>query len=72
MISTTNKKFPMNSLAGKQILAIVRKGNYAHAGEEEAIARRALLGDRFHFTADDAAVSLAFEISTRRVKQRDL
>lgn len=29
----------MNSLTGKQILSLVRNGNYAHAGEEEAILR---------------------------------
>ncbi|MEX3010894.1 class I SAM-dependent methyltransferase [Hoeflea sp. TYP-13] len=29
--------FTMNSFLGKQILALVRQGNYAHAGEEEAI-----------------------------------
>ena len=36
--------FAMNSYLGKQILALVRDGDYAHAGEEEAIelARRAV------------------------------
>lgn len=29
--------FTMNSFLGKQLLALVRQGNYAHAGEEEAI-----------------------------------
>ncbi|MCP4315878.1 MAG: class I SAM-dependent methyltransferase [Hyphomicrobiales bacterium] len=29
--------FTMNSYLGKQLLALVRQGNYAHAGEEEAI-----------------------------------
>ena len=29
--------FTMNSFIGKQLLALVRQGNYAHAGEEEAI-----------------------------------
>ncbi|WP_419907156.1 class I SAM-dependent methyltransferase [Hoeflea sp.] len=29
--------FTMNSHLGKRILALVRQGNYAHAGEEEAI-----------------------------------
>jgi SAM-dependent methyltransferase len=29
----------MNSLLGKQILSLIRDGNYAHAGEEEAILR---------------------------------
>jgi SAM-dependent methyltransferase len=29
----------MNSFAGKQLLALVRDGDYAHAGEEEAIER---------------------------------
>jgi cyclopropane fatty-acyl-phospholipid synthase-like methyltransferase len=29
--------FTMNSFAGKQVLALVRGGDYAHAGEEEAI-----------------------------------
>ncbi len=31
--------FTMNSYQGKQILALVRDGDYAHAGEEEAIER---------------------------------
>jgi SAM-dependent methyltransferase len=31
--------FAMNSYLGKQILALVREGDYAHAGEEEAIDR---------------------------------
>lgn len=31
--------FAMNSYLGKQILALVRDGDYAHAGEEEAIER---------------------------------
>jgi cyclopropane fatty-acyl-phospholipid synthase-like methyltransferase len=31
--------FSMNSYQGKQILALVRDGDYAHAGEEEAIER---------------------------------
>jgi SAM-dependent methyltransferase len=31
--------FAMNSYVGKQILALVRDGDYAHAGEEEAIER---------------------------------
>lgn len=31
--------FSMNSYQGKQILALVRAGDYAHAGEEEAIER---------------------------------
>ena len=30
--------FFMNSYLGKRILALVRDGDYAHAGEEEAIA----------------------------------
>ncbi|MEM9107694.1 MAG: class I SAM-dependent methyltransferase [Pseudomonadota bacterium] len=29
--------FTMNSFIGKKLLALVRQGNYAHAGEEEAI-----------------------------------
>ena len=29
----------MNSFEGKRILALVREGDYAHAGEEEAIER---------------------------------
>lgn len=29
----------MNSLLGKRILSLIRNGNYAHAGEEEAIHR---------------------------------
>jgi cyclopropane fatty-acyl-phospholipid synthase-like methyltransferase len=29
----------MNSFEGKRILALVRDGDYAHAGEEEAIER---------------------------------
>ena len=33
------KPFEMNSYQGKQILALVRDGDYAHAGEEEAIER---------------------------------
>jgi len=35
--------FAMNSYLGKQILALVRDGDFAHAGEEEAI-ERALAG----------------------------
>ena len=31
--------FSMNSFQGKQILALVRDGDFAHAGEEEAIER---------------------------------
>ena len=31
--------FAMNSYQGKQILALVRDGDFAHAGEKEAIAR---------------------------------
>lgn len=31
--------FAMNSYLGKQILAMVRDGDYAHAGEEEAVER---------------------------------
>lgn len=31
--------FAMNSYQGKQILALVRNGDFAHAGEEEAIER---------------------------------
>ncbi len=27
----------MNSFEGKRILALIREGDYAHAGEEEAI-----------------------------------
>ena len=27
----------MNSFAGQRLLALVREGDYAHAGEEEAI-----------------------------------
>ena len=30
----------MNSFEGKRILALIREGDYAHAGEEEAIERR--------------------------------
>ncbi len=29
----------MNSFEGKRILALIREGDYAHAGEEEAIER---------------------------------
>ena len=29
--------FAMNSFQGKQALALIRGGDYAHAGEEEAI-----------------------------------
>jgi hypothetical protein len=29
----------MNSFEGKRILALIRDGDYAHAGEEEAIER---------------------------------
>ena len=29
--------FSMNSSRGKQVLALIRAGDYAHAGEEEAI-----------------------------------
>jgi ubiquinone/menaquinone biosynthesis C-methylase UbiE len=32
-----NTAFTMNSFRGKQILALVRSGDFAHAGEEEAI-----------------------------------
>lgn len=31
------KPFAMNSFEGKQVLALVRDGDYAHAGEEQAI-----------------------------------
>jgi SAM-dependent methyltransferase len=34
-----SKALAMNSYLGKQILALVRDGDYAHAGEEEAIER---------------------------------
>lgn len=30
-------QFSMNSYLGQRILALVREGDYAHAGEEEAI-----------------------------------
>ncbi len=33
------RPFEMNSFAGKRLLALVRDGDYAHAGEEEAIDR---------------------------------
>lgn len=36
-MTSENKK--MNSLTGKRILSLLRNGDYAHAGEEEAILR---------------------------------
>lgn len=32
-----NDQFSMNSYLGQRILSLVREGDYAHAGEEEAI-----------------------------------
>jgi hypothetical protein len=46
--------FTMNSYQGKQILALVRDGDFAHAGEEEAIERamRAVPKDRNRLILD--------------------
>lgn len=35
--SSSTMPFAMNSFRGKQVLALLRDGDYAHAGEEEAI-----------------------------------
>ena len=38
--------FQLNSPLGKALLALVREGDYAHPGEEEAIALATALVDR--------------------------